>query len=147
MTPTPKSHMFGIFSAAALITAAFLLLLGPAPKPEPATETSTTINYQVGQSGTAWLNLGTQLTLSSTEQNIVFQVTPGYPVYVQFAPPATSANSWTYSTVTGSSTQTTTVVGGQVLKLKFAANTTLYVASTSGVTLSISCLDYDIRAQ
>ncbi len=147
MTPTPRSHMVGVFLTAALFTAAFLMLIMRPPQQVPATETSTTLNYQVGQSGVTWLNLGKQITLSATEQNVVVQVTPGYPVYVQFAPPASGGNSWTYSTVTGDSTQTTAVAAGQFVKLKFSANTTLYLVSSSGVTLSISCLDYDIRAQ
>ena len=124
------------------ILALFALICASAP----GVETSTQLNYQVGQSGITWLNQAKQLTLSATEQNVVVQVTAGYPVYVQFAPPASSTNSWTYSTVTSDSTKTTAVAAGQNLILKFSGTTTVYLVSTSGVTISISCLDYTQRS-
>jgi hypothetical protein len=109
-----------------------------------ATETSTALDYDVRQSNftTTSLNNATQVTLSSTEQNVVITCAPTYPVVVQFAQGATT-NSWTYSTVSATSTQTTTVAAGQnCILCIFPGTTTLYLKSASGVTLSISPLTY-----
>lgn len=109
-----------------------------------ATETSTPINYDIRQSGFKF-NDATNVTLSSSEQNIVITVAPGYPVYVQFAPPVTGSNAWAYSLTTG--THQTGVAASQPLILKFSSTTTVFMTSTAGTTIAVSCLTYSVQNQ
>lgn len=124
-----------------LLLAAILCCLGLSY----AAETSTAINYDVRQSGFKF-NDATQIALTSTEQNVVFTTQPGHQVFVQFAPPSSSGNTWTYSLTSGDSTKTTTVASGQTVKLRIGNGDTVYLKSASGVTISISCL-YDEKIQ
>lgn len=119
-----------------ILILAFLLLLGVGF----AAETSTALNYDSRQSGFKFNN-ATQLALTSTEQNIVVTTAPRRAALVQFAPPASSANSWTYSLTTADGTKTTTVAAGQAVKLLLHNGDTVYLVSSAGVTISISCLD------